>query len=179
MKKDISKGKATRMVLAAACLALCLVLPFLTGQIPQMGNALCPMHLPVFLAGFICGPVWAAGVGFIAPLLRNMIFHMPPLYPTGISMSFELAAYGLVSGLLFRKLHGGTWTVYASLAGAMAAGRLVWGAVRVVMLGLSDIPFSWAVFVTEGFVNAIPGIIIQLILVPAIVIALRKARIVK
>ena len=89
------------LVTAAVCLALCLVLPFLTGQIPQIGNALSPMHFPVLLAGFLCGPWWAAAAGAIAPLLRFFLFHSPALYPTGIAMCFELATYGLISGLLY------------------------------------------------------------------------------
>ena len=88
---------------AAMCLALCLYLPFLTGQIPQIGRALSPMHIPVLLAGFLCGPWWAMVVGLVAPMLRHSLFLMPPLV-TAIAMSFELAAYGLFSGLLYQLL---------------------------------------------------------------------------
>ena len=97
-------GWARNLVYAGAALALCLVLPFLTGQIPQIGSALCPMHIPVLLAGFLCGPWWAAAVGAAAPLLRFALFGMPPLFPTGLAMCFELAAYGLASALLSRTL---------------------------------------------------------------------------
>ena len=93
-----------RMVTTAVCLALCMVLPFLTGQIPQIGSALSPMHIPVLLAGFLCGPWWAMAVGAVAPLLRFALFGMPPIFPTGVAMCFELAAYGLVSGLLYARL---------------------------------------------------------------------------
>ena len=92
------------LVFASVCLSLCLVLPFLTGQIPQVGNMLCPMHIPVLLAGFLCGPWWAMAVGFVAPGLRYLIFSMPPLMPIGLCMSFELLSYGLISGLLYRIL---------------------------------------------------------------------------
>ena len=167
-----------KLVLSALCLALCLVLPFLTGQIPQLGNALCPMHLPVLLCGFLCGPLWAGGIGLIAPLLRYVLFHMPPIYPTAFSMCFELAAYGLVSGLLYRRLPEKFGWLYLSLIAAMVAGRLVWGAVRAIISGTGGAAFTWALFLTEGFVNAIPGIIVQLILIPAIVTALQKARVI-
>ena len=80
--KTSNKTKITNLVYAAVCLALCLVLPFLTGQIPQVGNALCPMHIPVLLAGFLCGPWWALAVGLVAPLLRHTLFLMPPLMTT-------------------------------------------------------------------------------------------------
>ena len=80
-----------KLVLAAICLALCLVLPFLTGQIPEIGSMLSPMHIPVLLCGFIAGPLWAAAIGLIAPVLRFMLFGMPPLFPTGAAMCLELA----------------------------------------------------------------------------------------
>src|SRR5690625_4487680 len=94
------RNNFSQMVLAAMFLALALVLPFLTGQIPQIGSALGPMHIPVLLSGFFCGPWYGLIVGFIAPLLRFMLFGMPPIMPTGVAMAFELATYGLVTGLL-------------------------------------------------------------------------------
>ena len=160
---------------SAICLALCLVLPFLTGQIPQIGSALCPMHLPVLLSGFLCGPWWAAAVGFVAPLLRSAIFTMPPM-PAAIAMAFELCTYGLISGLLRRKSRESLGWLYGSLILAMIAGRLVWGAAQVVILGLGDTPFTWAAFWAGAVANAIPGIIVQLILIPLLVVALRKAK---
>ena len=160
---------------SAICLALCLVLPFLTGQIPQIGSALCPMHLPVLLSGFLCGPWWAAAVGFVAPLLRSAIFTMPPM-PAAIAMAFELCTYGLISGLLRRKSRESLGWLYGSLILAMIAGRLVWGAAQVVVLGLGDTPFTWAAFWAGAVANAIPGIIVQLILIPLRGVALRTAK---
>ena len=96
-----SKQKSLRrLILAAMFLALAMVLPILTGQLQQTGNALCPMHILVLLCGFFCGPWYALAVGAIAPLLRFLLFGMPPLMPIGIAMCFELATYGFVSGLL-------------------------------------------------------------------------------
>ena len=103
---------------AGICLALCLYLPFLTGQNQQLGNALSPMHIPVLLCGFICGPYYAAVVGLIAPLLRFMIFAMPPM-PTGVAMCFELAAYGVVAGLLYNALPKKIPFIYVALITAM------------------------------------------------------------
>ena len=124
------------LVYAAVCLALCMLLPFLTGQIPQIGSALSPMHIPVLLAGFLCGPWWAMAVGFVAPMLRHVWLGMPPLI-TAIAMSFELAAYGLFSGLLYRLLPKKTVNIYVSLIGAMILGRIVWGITMVVISGVS------------------------------------------
>ena len=170
----MSSKKLYRLILAAMFLALALVLPFLTGQIQQIGNALCPMHIPVLLCGFFCGPWYALAVGFIAPLLRFALFGMPPLMPVGIAMSFELATYGLVSGLLYRLLPKKKPYIYVSLIGAMLAGRIVWGAVRTVMYGLGKSPFGWAAFMSGAFLNAIPGIIVQIVLIPVLVMALEK-----
>ena len=104
-----------RMTYSALCLALALVLPFLTGQIPQIGSALCPMHLPVLLCGFLCGWPWGLAVGFIAPLLRSVIFGMPPMIPTALAMAFELAVYGGLAGLLYHLLPRTKGTVYIQL----------------------------------------------------------------
>ena len=160
---------------SAICLALALVLPFLTGQIPQIGSALCPMHLPILLCGFLCGPWWAAAAGLIAPLLRHAVFSMPPLL-TAIAMAFELGTYGMVSGLLWRKGRKNARHMYLSLIAAMIAGRLVWGAAQVVILGLSGSGFTLAAFWAGAVANAVPGIIVQLILIPILVTALRKAK---
>ena len=164
-----------KLVLTALCLALCMVLPFLTGQIPEIGNMLCPMHIPVLLCGFICGPFWAAAMGAVAPLLRFALFGMPPLVPTGIAMCFELAAYGAVSGLLYAKLPRRTGNIYVALLVAMLAGRVVWGVVRVILTGVTSSAFTWAAFLSGAFTTAIPGIILHIMLIPLIVMALQRA----
>ena len=163
-----------QMVTAALCLALCLVLPFLTGQIPQIGNALAPMHLPVLLAGFLCGPWWALAVGLLAPPLRFVLFGMPP-FPAYVAMAFELATYGLVCGLLYHRLPKKTSNIYVSLVGAMLAGRGVWGIAMTLVMGLKGNAFGWAAFISGAFLNAIPGIVVQIVLIPLLVMALRKA----
>lgn len=169
-----SRKNVYRLVLSAMFLAIALVLPFLTGQIPQIGNALCPMHIPVLLCGFFCGPVYGAIVGFIAPLLRFFLFGMPPIMPTGIAMSFELATYGCVAGVLYRVLPKKNIFVYVSLIISMLLGRVVWGVARAVLMGFGKGTFGWKAFLTGGFVNAIPGIILHIVLIPILVIALKK-----
>lgn len=164
-----STNKIFKTVLSAMFLALALVLPFLTGQIPQIGNALCPMHIPVILCGFICGPWYALTIGLIAPLLRFVLFGMPPIMPIGISMCFELGTYGLTSGLLYKRLPRKKPFVYVALVGAMLCGRVVWGGVRVILLGLGRFEFGWKAFMAGAFLNAVPGIILQILLIPGIV----------
>lgn len=168
--------KTRKLVAAAVCLALCLVLPFLTGQIQQIGNALCPMHIPVLLCGFVCGPWYALAVGFIAPLLRFVLFGMPPLFPIGLGMCFELAAYGVLTGILYRALPKKNRYIYASLLGAMLGGRIVWGVARAILSGVSESAFTWAAFLAGAFTNAVPGILLHIVLIPPIVIALRRAK---
>lgn len=163
------------LVNAALCLALCMVLPFLTGQIPQIGSALSPMHIPVLLCGFICGWPYGLVVGFLAPLLRFMLFGMPPIFPTGIAMAFELASYGVVTGLLYKKLPKTIPNIYISLIVSMLAGRVVWGIVMSIIAGVSQVQFSLQLFLAGAFLNAVPGIICHLILIPVIVVSLQKA----
>ena len=164
------------LVYAAVCLALCMLLPFLTGQIPQIGSALSPMHIPVLLAGFLCGPWWAMAVGFVAPMLRHVWLGMPPLI-TAIAMSFELAAYGLFSGLLHRLLPKKTVNIYVSLIGAMILGRIVWGIAMVVISGVSGSAFTWSAFIAGALLNAVPGIILHIVLIPILVMALKRAKV--
>lgn len=165
-----------KTIIAAICLALALLLPFLTGQIPQFGQALAPMHIPVLLAGFLIGGPWAAAVGFIAPLLRFLLFGMPALMPMGISMAFELATYGLVAGLVYKALPRKTWSIIVALLAAMLAGRLVWGLVRFLLSAAVGPAFTLEMFLAGAFVTALPGIILHIIVVPLIVLALQKAK---
>ena len=166
--------RSLRMIYAAVCLALALTLPFLTGQIPQIGAALSPMHIPAFLCGFLCGWPYALAVGFIAPLLRNVLFGMPPM-PTALAMSFELAAYGLLSGILYRVFPRKLPFVYVTLICSMIGGRLVWGAARFILAGLSGSEFPFSAFLAGAVTNAIPGIILHIALIPVIIAALERA----
>ena len=165
-----------KLTYAAVCLALCLVLPFLTGQIPQIGSKLLPMHIPVLLCGFLCGPVWGCAVGLIAPILRSLLFGMPPLFPTATAMAFELAAYGLLAGLFYKLLPKKTPYLYLALILAMIGGRLVWGLAQTILMGVSGKSFTLAAFWAGAFANAWPGIILQLVLIPPVVAALKKAK---
>lgn len=169
------KSNVKNLVLAAFFMALGIVLPFFIGQIPQIGKMLLPMHIPILLCGFICGWQYGLAVGFVTPLLRSMMFGMPAIMPSAVGMAFELAVYGLVTGLLYRKLPKNAASIYVSLLGAMLAGRIVWGAVSIVLYGIQGNAFSMQLFLSGALLNAIPGIILQIILIPAIMIALKKA----
>lgn len=169
------RSSVRRLVFAALCLALALVLPFLTGQIPQIGSMLSPMHIPVLLCGFVCGWPWGLIVGGLAPILRSLIFSMPPMFPVAFAMTFELATYGLVAGLLYKLLPKKTGWLYFELIAAMIAGRVVWGIVRFAIAGLGGSEFSFAAFLAGAVTSAVPGIILHIVLIPLIVLALKKA----
>ncbi len=170
--KDIKK-----LVLSAMFIAIGIVLPFFTGQIPEIGNMLLPMHIPVFLCGLICSWQYGMAVGFILPVLRSLIFAVPPMYPKAIAMAFELCAYGLVVGLIYSrgKKQNLLW-LYVSIVSAMLAGRIVWGIAQTVLLGMGTNPFTFTAFITSGFLEAIPGIAIQLILIPAVMLLIKKTK---
>ena len=164
-----------KLTYSALFLALAMVLPFVTGQIPQIGSMLSPMHIPVLLCGFLCGWPWGLAVGVIAPMLRSVIFGMPAMFPGAVAMTFELATYGAVSGLLYKMLPHRKSSVYITIVTAMLLGRVVWGIARLVLAGLSGQSFTWALFMAGAFTNAFPGIILHLVLVPLLVIVLEKA----
>jgi len=177
----IERGKMKRkphvknLTFSAMFLSVALVLPFLTGQIPQIGAMLCPMHIPVILCGFFCGAPWGLAVGFIAPLLRSAIFGMPPMFPTAMCMAFELATYGFVAGYLHNKLPNKKSLVYVSLVVAMILGRIVWGLAMFACMGLDASKFGLAAFVSGAITTAIPGILLQIILIPILVIAINRS----
>ena len=166
-----------KLTYAALSLALALVLPFLTGQIPEIGSMLCPMHIPALLCGFLCGWPYGLAVGGAAPILRSLLFSRPPMF-SAIGMAFEMAVYGAVAGFLYRKLPKSKGNIYISLISAMVAGRLVWGVVQVFLMGLQDSAFTMEAFVAGAITTAIPGIILQIVLIPVVVMALERAKLV-
>lgn len=171
--------KVLNLVSAAMFLAIGLILPLFTGKIPQIGKMLLPMHLPVFLCGLICGWQYGLAVGFLLPLLSSALFSMPVLYPMGISMAFELAAYGALSGFLFSHAR---WqcirSLYRCLLISMLCGRIVWGIAEGVLLGLGGNVLTLQAFITGAFLSSVPGIIIQLLLIPSIMLMLDKTHLV-
>ena len=175
MKKH---SNIVRMVLAALFLALGYIMPFLTGQIPEIGAKLCPMHVPVLLCGFFCGWQWGLAVGFITPVMRSFILGMPPMFPKAICMAFELATYGMVAGLMYKKLPRKKQFIYLSLFGAMLVGRIVWGIAMFVCLGINGGTFTFSAFIAGAFTNALPGIAVQIVLIPVLVMLLDNPKII-
>ncbi len=173
----MSKKKPIKMILAALNLALCLVLPFFTGQIPEIGSMLCPMHLPVLLCGFVCGWPWGLAVGFVAPLFRSLVLGAPSFFPKAVCMAFELATYGAVAGFMHKTLPNKKPYIYCSLVSAQLVGRLVWGGAMYTCMGLKGNAFTLTAFFAGAVVNAIPGIIAQIVLIPLLVILLENPKV--
>ena len=169
-KSELRRKDIKKMVLAAMFLALGMVLPFLTGQIKEIGDSLLPMHFAVMLCGFICGGKYGLAVGLILPFFRSVTIGMPPIYPNAVWMAAELATYGFVTGFLyssFLKKH--IWWTYCCLIISMLSGRIVWGIVKAFLLGMSGKTFTFQAFITGGIIDAVPGIILQLVLIPVVV----------
>lgn len=177
----MSKRKVNikNLTLTAMFLAIGLILPFFTGQIREIGNMLLPMHIPVFLCALICGWKFGVPMAFVLPLLRSVLFGMPILYPVAIAMAFELAAYAFVVGFLYEKSH---WkcirALYLSMLPAMLIGRLVWGVAEIILLGMQGSVFTIQAFLAGALFNAVPGIILQLILIPVVMAALGRTKLV-
>lgn len=157
------------LTLSAMLLAVALLLPFLTGQLKHIGNMLCPMHFPILLCGFFCGWQWGLAVGVTAPILRSFLFSMPAFFPSALCMCVELGCYGFLSGLLYQKLPGRKWAIYLSLLSAMTVGRILWGVARWLCVGADTERFGLSLFWTGAVVTAIPGILLQILLIPLLV----------
>ena len=175
-KNMMKKTDTVRMTVSAMLLALGLLLPFLTANNRALGNMLSLMHIPVLLCGFICGWPWGLAVGLITPLLRSLIIGMPPMVPAALAMAAELAAYGAIAGILYKKLARGIPGILVSLIAAMLVGRAVWGIASFVIFSFMGTPFTFNAFLMAAFVTPWPGIVLHLILIPAILIALERAK---
>lgn len=171
----IREKNSKKMIFTALFIAVGIVLPFIKMQIPSIGNMLCPMHIPIILCGFICGGTWGFIAGLIVPILRSVLFGAPPLMPTAIAMSFELAAYGLITGIMYKKLYNKKGRIYISLITAMILGRSIWGIVSFGLYNLLGNNFTWKLFAMQAFINSIPGIVIQLTLIPIMIYKLQNA----
>ena len=165
-----------KLVYTAACSALCLVLPMAFHSIPNAGSIFLPMHIPVLLCGLICGWPYGLLTGLLGPFLSSIITAMPPaaMLP---SMMVECAAYGAVSGLMMRfvRTKHAVADLYISMITAMAAGRVIAGLAKAWIFTPGTAPFAW---VTTSLVTGIPGIVIQLAIMPAILFALTRARLI-
>lgn len=176
MKKEISPIK--KLVLASLFLALGQVLPFFTAEIPQVDLMMLPVYIPVFLCGYICG--WSNGliVGFITPMMRSMLFGMPPMVPYAVAMSFELAVYGFLTGILCKLLPQKHLSIYITMTAAMFSGKIVWGIIFIFQTGMAFNFTTWATVMSGVFFFTVVSIAVQIFLIPLVIVALKRTKII-
>jgi hypothetical protein len=196
-KIQFRKVDTVKIAWSGTFLALAMVLPALVGHIPEIGRALSPIHIPIFICGFVLGPYFGAIVGALAPLLNFFVTGMPQPFPSGIAMMVELAVYGFVAGFVFRFLRSGkigaksgkigaligffertAAGIYLSLIVAMLVGRLFWGLARFILAGFGGSGFIFKSFIAGAFVNALPAWILHIVLIPLIIFALQRAKVI-
>lgn len=167
-----------QLIIAAVLLALALFLPFLTGQIQSIGSMLSPMHFPAFLAAYLLGPIWGLIIGALSPLLRTLLFTMPPM-PMAAVMAFEMAAYALIAGLInnyilkYKPEIDTLPRILISLVSGMIVGRVVYALAFWAFMGNM---LSFQAFFAATVTGAWPGIVLQLILIPIIVQAVERSQ---
>lgn len=169
--------KLRNILFTALCIAIGLILSQVVKMIPipYPGAVLLPMHIPVLICGFLCGWAYGAISGLTLPLIAFVLTGMPPIFPTGISMMLELATYGAFTALIYHFTNG---KVVISLIGAMISGRVVMAAANTILFTFTDNIYGWSLFISSAFFTALPGIIIQVILIPLIVLSLKRAKLI-
>lgn len=175
MGRTFLKTKNEKIAMTGMLFAAGILLPFAASHgLGISGNVLLPMHIPVFLCGFLCGPLYGALCGVLLPVINSVLTGMPVLYPMVPIMSGELFAYGMVSGLLYGKTRLGKmrFGVYPALLGAMLCGRAVYGLVFQVLLFLGGA--MKALTVWSAIITGLPGIIIQFLLIPPVILFFRQ-----
>lgn len=166
----MKRNQIKTLVMAAVCIALGILLPQVFMRNQQLGTIFLPMHLPVLLCGILCGWHYGGFCGIIVPLICTFLFGRPPIFPTAVAMCLELGAYGVVSGLCVKK-----WNLPLSLFLAMVSGRLVNGIANAVLLGFSGGTHTIQIFFMSSVVYGLPGVASQFILIPLVVVGLKKA----
>ncbi len=163
-----------KMVFTAVCTALCVVLPMAFHTVQNAGMVFLPMHIPVLLCGLICGWPYGFICGLLGPALSSLLTGMPPA-ATLPAMVVECAAYGCITGLMMRYVHTKNPAIdlYISMLTAMTAGRVLSGLAKSLIFSPGTAPFAW---VTTSLVTGIPGIVLQLVLIPLLVLTLTKAK---
>ena len=166
-----------KMIITAVCIALCVIVPMAFHVFPNGGKIFTPMYIPVLLCGLICGTPYGIICGVLGPIFSSVLTGMP--LPVAVPpMIVELATYGAVTGLMMRIIRTGKTTadLYISLTTAMMVGRVVSGIAKALIFSKGS--YSFAIWVTANFVTALPGVVLQLVLVPVIVVTLIKAKVI-
>lgn len=172
----MKKENVNNLTLSAMFLAMGIILPMLFGQIQQIGQMLLPMHIPVFLCAFICGWKFSVPMAAILPILRSLLFSKPNFYPQAIAIAFEMATYAFVAAIIYKRIKSkGIFSVYLSLISAMILGRIMRAIAELSLLGIAGNGITIGAFISAAIIPSIPGIILQLILIPLIMEVIKIA----
>lgn len=167
------ENKIKQLTFAAMCLSMGIILPQALHTIPNAGNVFLPMHMQTMLCGFICGPIYGMLIGIFSPIISHLIFSMPSVITLG-QMVFELGTYGLTIGVLNRKIRitNSKLKQYLVLLSSMLLGRITYGILNALIFRFSE--YSLSIWLTTAFVTGLPGIILQLIIVPLLIDSTKK-----
>lgn len=163
--------KTKELILSGLLLAVGILLPMIFHSVGMAGKVFLPMHIPVLIGGFVLSPPLAFIVGFITPLLSGALTGMPVMFPIAVIMAFELAIYGLIASLMFRKL-----TVIPSLIISMISGRLIAGLVVFILAQFFGVKMNAIMYLKGAVATGLPGIALQIVLIPALMYGLRTYR---
>ncbi len=166
-----------KSIITAVCIALCYVIPLMFHGIQNAGNIFCPMHIPVFICGLICGWQYGLLCGIAGPALSSALSGMPPVAILP-SMMVELAAYGTAAGLMMKLVRTkSTYAdLYISLIVAIVCGRVLSGLAKALIFARGS--YSMSAWIAGSVVTSWPGTVIQLVFIPTIVFALMKSHLI-
>lgn len=169
MKNTLAK----RLILSGLFIAIGVVLPLAFHAVEGAGNIFLPMHIPVLISGFFLDWPFALVIGILTPFLSSLITGMPPFFPVMVFMIFELAIYGVMVSLLYRKYEK---SIYISLIISMICGRIVAGIIVWILTTFFMVQLPKPIiFIKGAIIKGLPGIIIQLIFIPIVVFAIEKS----
>lgn len=176
------KSSTLKLTQAALFTALGVFLPQLSHLFgADFGKLISPMHFPIFIAAFLLGPLYGSAVAIACPVLSSLIMGMP-VAPKIPFMVLELLTYALAASIIYQPTS--KWkkpiSLYVSLVTAQILGRIVYAlgiTAAVKLFGVTHPAIYRSVSIlafVESFAEGLPGIILQLILIPIIVIVLEK-----
>lgn len=165
------KNYTKRLVIAGLFLAIGVLIPSIFHTVGIAGTVFLPMHIPVLLGGFLLPPHLALILGMVTPLLNSMVTGMPQLFPIGLIMIFELGFYGFIASILYRKLR---MPSILSLIFSMFVGRIVAGLIVFILATFFQVQMDPILYIIGGASTGLPGIIIQLVLVPTLIHSIVK-----
>lgn len=161
--EKIKWTKTRKIVVTSFFVCIGVILPTIFHSFNMMGNVFLPMHIPVLICALICKERWGTICGFLVPIISSILTGMPPIFPVAIVMGFELACYGFLLPKLLNK-----YNIYISLIIALSLVRVVSCIINFILLGVVPSYTALYTFIIGLFITALPGILIQIILIPII-----------